>query len=115
MKIMDTKTSTTEQIKELSSHLKEHVTSPRHVDKSCDDIQANTGGKSGVYTITFDGQQVSVFCDMDTDNGGWTVLQKRGDNVDEKEYWLGLRYWNKLTQSENQQLLIIVEHPSDNN
>ena len=40
----------------------------------CADIlERNPGAVSQVYTIYPHGESHSVFCDMDTDLGGWTV------------------------------------------
>jgi hypothetical protein len=36
-------------------------------------LSPDTKGQDGVYTITVGKEQKSVFCDMTTDNGGWTV------------------------------------------
>ena len=34
-----------------------------------------TGGKDGVYNITIDSdKRKQVYCDMSTDDGGWTVI-----------------------------------------
>ncbi len=36
-------------------------------------LRRNPGAESGVYTICSFGESHSVFCDMETDGGGWTV------------------------------------------
>ncbi|CAL1279261.1 unnamed protein product [Larinioides sclopetarius] len=79
----------------------------------CEEVLHAGQNKSGIYTIwprsriTAD-KPLDVFCDMDTDGGGWTILQRRGDfkrpidyfNKDwksykkgfgdiDKEFWLG--------------------------
>ncbi|GFR31518.1 techylectin-5A [Trichonephila clavata] len=79
----------------------------------CEDLLRNGHNASGVYTIwpmsrVTNGKPMDVFCDMDTDEGGWTVIQRRGNynrSIDyffkdwksykegfgdiEKEFWLG--------------------------
>lgn len=46
--------------------------------KSCKDIYAFkstiTAPKSGTYMIDIDGRDTKVFCDMQTDGGGWTLF-----------------------------------------
>ena len=75
------------------------------------------GITSGVYRIKPDGAgtDFEVFCDQETTNGGWTVVQKRLDgsvlfdrgwsdyqngfgNLD-GEFWLGLEKIHRLTKS----------------
>ena len=39
----------------------------------CLDVQRAGNDSSGVYDITVGQDTVSVYCDMQTDEGGWTV------------------------------------------
>ncbi|XP_063436243.1 fibrinogen C domain-containing protein 1-B-like [Mytilus trossulus] len=87
---------------------------PRPQD--CTDLQT-AGVPSGVYNIYINGgMNVSVYCDMVIDNGGWLVFQNRYDGSIEfqvnrtwsdyrngfglysSEYWLGLEYIYLLTR-----------------
>jgi len=46
---------------------------------SCAEHYANGERTSGVYALTIFGEQpISVYCDMDTDGGGWTLAATRG-------------------------------------
>ncbi|XP_056001134.1 angiopoietin-related protein 7-like isoform X2 [Ostrea edulis] len=92
--------------------------------KSCMQIiQSDPGvkGKDGVYSINVDDQEKKVYCDMTTDGGGWTVIQKRQDGstdfyrtwVDYKKgfgdaytnYWIGNDAIHYLTKT-NQELRV---------
>ncbi|XP_078336948.1 uncharacterized protein LOC111132439 [Crassostrea virginica] len=85
-----------------------------------------TSGKDGVYNITIAyNKRKQVFCDMSTDNGGWTVIQRRVDgsvdfyrnwteyrngfgNVD-KEYWIGNEILHHLTSMKNNELRVDMQ------
>uniref|UniRef100_A0A8C2UEB7 Tenascin-R n=1 Tax=Coturnix japonica TaxID=93934 RepID=A0A8C2UEB7_COTJA len=80
---------------------------------------------SGVYTISINGdlsQRVQVFCDMNTDGGGWIVFQRRQNGLTdffrkwadyrvgfgnlEDEFWLGLDNIHKITSQGRYELRI---------
>ena len=92
--------------------------------RDCSSYKGN--GKSGIYTINPDGMQpFSVFCDMETSNGGWTVIQRRSDgSVDffknwvdykfgfgslENEFWLGNDKIHRLTNRKNMMIRFDLE------
>ncbi len=87
--------------------------------ESCEELQSKGETKSGVYDLRIGLQKKSVYCDMDDDGGGWTVLQRRGDfgnkrnnfmkrwgayaggfGDPEEDYWIGLTAMNLLTTQE---------------
>ncbi|XP_065052341.1 fibrinogen C domain-containing protein 1-like [Rhopilema esculentum] len=82
--------------------------------EDCKDLYDSGKKESGVYHITRPNKQViKVYCDMETDGGGWTVIQRRIDgstdfqrgwsdykhgfgNV-EKNFWIGLQNMHSFT------------------
>ncbi|XP_061176964.1 ficolin-1-like [Saccostrea echinata] len=93
--------------------------------KDCSEIlstDSSRKGQDGVYVIYIDDTWREVFCDMTTDGGGWTIIQKREDgDVDfyrtwkeykegfgnaSKNYWIGNQAIHALTKDKNQELRI---------
>ena len=90
------------------------------VFRNCKEILTYGFTKSGVYEINpMDGHGwFDVYCDMETDGGGWVVFQRREDGsvnfykdwVDykngfgdlKKEFWLGLDKISRLTKNSPQ-------------
>ena len=99
--------------------------------KNCATLKKSGELRSGVYTINPDGgSPFKVFCDMVTDGGGWTLIQRRMDGsvdfyrgwTDYKngfgsptgELWLGNDRIHRLTASGNTVLRVEVEDWSAN-
>ncbi|XP_062597634.1 ficolin-1-like [Saccostrea cucullata] len=101
----------------LKSHIKEKY-------KDCADILKHRPlSKDGVYTIYLGMKtKKSVYCDMTTNGGGWTVIQRRQDGVTDfyrnwtdykngfgnadNEYWIGNDAIHTLTKDKKQELRI---------
>ncbi|XP_046861620.1 ryncolin-2-like [Xenia sp. Carnegie-2017] len=92
-------------------------------EQNCADLYRKGEKKNGVYVIDPDGQgRFSVFCDMTSSGGGWTVFQRREDGSvnfyrgwkDYKqgfgnltsEFWLGLDKIYRLTSAKRNKLRV---------
>ncbi|XP_074055623.1 microfibril-associated glycoprotein 4 [Macrotis lagotis] len=98
----------------------------------CDDIYAQGFRADGVYLIYPSGPSVPVpvFCDMNTEEGRWTVFQKRfngsvsffrgwndyklGFGRADGEYWLGLKNIHLLTLKQKYELRVDLEDFENN-
>ncbi|KAK3087206.1 hypothetical protein FSP39_003090 [Pinctada imbricata] len=100
---------------------------PNTKPKSCSQVIPRKQDSNKTYTIYPDGRTgISVYCDMNTDGGGWTVIQQRfngelnfnrnwkdykegfGVALHNKEYWLGNEYLHILTMKGNCTLRVDV-------
>ena len=99
---------------------------PLPVFRDCRDALNNSYTQSGVYTIQPDHlSPFNVYCDMDTDGGGWTVFQRRQDGSEDfyrnwvnytngfgnlsNEFWLGLEFIHRLTNESDSELRVDLE------
>uniref|UniRef100_W5MZZ9 Fibrinogen C-terminal domain-containing protein n=1 Tax=Lepisosteus oculatus TaxID=7918 RepID=W5MZZ9_LEPOC len=91
--------------------------------RNCKELLDQGNYISGWYTVRTEGDKdIRVFCDMETDGGGWLVFQrrvdgsldfyrdwasyKRGFGNQQSEFWLGNDHIHSLTSSGNYELMI---------
>lgn len=94
--------------------------------RSCVDVLHRGDSLSGWYTIYLpDCRALQVYCDMDTDGGGWLVFQRRRDGSvefyldwnsykkgfgrQESEFWLGNDNIHQLTKAGSMHLRVDLE------
>ena len=103
-----------------------------NLDITARDCSGHKGkGKSGAYIINPDGNKPFIaFCDMKTNGGGWTVIQRRADGsvnffknwVDykigfgsiENEFWFGNEKIHRLTKRKNMMIRFDLEDVDGN-
>ncbi|XP_078596367.1 microfibril-associated glycoprotein 4-like [Branchiostoma floridae x Branchiostoma japonicum] len=101
-------------------------------NKDCSEVYQSGRRKSGPYTIKPPGEsaQTMVWCDHDTEGGGWTVIQRRlngevnfnrnfteyvqGFGYVDTEFWLGLKHLHSFTTA-NRYILRIELYDWDDN
>ncbi|XP_022107438.1 ficolin-2-like [Acanthaster planci] len=119
-------------VRELAELLRNKSVIPPLHPKDCSEAFANGETTSGVYTVqpADEKEPFSVYCDMDTDGGGWTVFQRRQDgSVDfyrdwesyrqgfgdlNGEFWLGNDNLHRLTAQGEYRLRVDLEDFGDN-
>ncbi|XP_076589215.1 uncharacterized protein LOC143322145 [Chaetodon auriga] len=96
--------------------------------RDCSDYLLRGETRSGVYLVTPDlrSRSFPVFCDMELDGGGWTVVQRRQDGsvsfnrtwaeyrsgfgqLDGGEFWLGNNMIHLLTRDRDMVLRVELE------
>ncbi|XP_015224502.1 PREDICTED: fibrinogen C domain-containing protein 1-like [Cyprinodon variegatus] len=107
----------TESLRRLKSELRQDPAKTAVQPRDCSSILASGVSQDGVYSVfpTHDPDGFMVYCDMSTDGGGWTVIQRREDGsvnffrgweayrdgfgTTTGEHWLGLQRIYALTRS----------------
>ncbi|XP_062586713.1 microfibril-associated glycoprotein 4-like [Saccostrea cucullata] len=110
----------------LKSSMLQTIKSELNINKDCKDLCINGNTVSGVYEIYPFGieSKVSVFCDMMTEGGGWTAIQKRvsgsvsfdrnwtdyktGFGNPNGSYWIGNDVIHQLTKRRNFSLYVSI-------
>lgn len=94
----------------------------------CKELKEDGQTKSGIYRVNLnDGKgEFHVFCDMNLQGGGWTIIQRRVDgttsfnrsrsqynvgfgDMDDSNFWLGLEKINRITDLSTHELYIGLE------
>ncbi|KAF2881484.1 hypothetical protein ILUMI_24682 [Ignelater luminosus] len=111
----------------LSTYCPSSSSGSSELPKSCQEIQDSGNSKSGIYRIQPEhaAKPFMVVCDLETLNGGWTVIQNRFDGSQDfyqnwheykygfgnlgGEFWIGLENIHHLTGYEVNELFIELQ------
>ncbi|XP_061176301.1 angiopoietin-4-like [Saccostrea echinata] len=102
--------------------------SSKVLSKNCWDILRKYPtllGRDGLYTVFVASEEKLVYCDMSTDGGGWTAIQRREDGSTyfyrnwreykkgfgdpSKNYWIGNDAVFELTKNKDQELRVQLQ------
>ncbi|XP_063416245.1 fibrinogen-like protein A [Mytilus trossulus] len=93
--------------------------------KDCTELK-KYNEKSGIYKISQGNSVLKVYCDMTTDGGGWSIIQRHQDGIVdfqrtwaeyengfgnvEGDYWLGNKHIHQMTSSGKYELRIDLKN-----
>ncbi|XP_070564195.1 techylectin-5A-like [Ptychodera flava] len=119
-------------IADISQSLEDNKKDRDMHKRDCYDILQAGHSTSGSYSIQPDDDMTDfrVYCDMETDSGGWTVFQRRSDGsmdfyrnwdaykngfgIVNAEFWLGNDKLFRLTNQRNYQLRVDMQDMDGN-
>lgn len=119
-------------VKAIAKSVQTHPNSKESRVSDCSEWLRLGHTVSGIYTVFPESmwRPLDVYCDMETDGGGWTVFQRRVDGSEDffrnwmnytfgfgdlsGEFWLGNEFLHRLTSSGPHELRIELEDFENN-